>query len=817
MKKRNLLAYGLISICLLLCSKSTLAQTEFISQKEAESYLKKSIGTIRFAQNKGQLPETVLFAGTSAVGSFYFERNQLVFKSVILSKDSNKIVKNGTHNWAIKFENGNTNPKVEFKNIQSTKVNYISNGSNVMDVSVYNEVYIKEIYPGISLRLYSQNNKTLEFDWIVDSKADFNLIKMKFIGHENLFLNKNGDLLTALHNEEINFNDPVSFQVIDNIKVELNIDYKIDNDLVYFETKEEINPDFPLIIDPELRWGTLFDNNSTFLSWDGYLLSADVDPSLNVYVAGWFDSDFGATYVPGRFGYDSTYTSGQQDGLVIKFNPLATEVLKITFYGGSSGFDRFHAIDVSDDGTRVFLAGATTSALPSGSLTTSFDNTLDGGEDGLVLVMDNNLTNILYSTLIGGPGSNFERISTIRSLSNTSFVIGGIISDALPSNYILKPADSVTSNDEIYVAKFNSLNTLVFGTYCGGNSWEQFNDLEIASNGDVVFVGATDGTAGFPTLVNGVSSQTNIGIYDGLIAVVPANGGHFKMLSRVGGQQEDEIMGLCIGKNDTLFCSGRTTAYSSTSTFPLGTGASAANRFDIVYHSPFQPDGFVIKTPITGNSTGTDPYMATLFGGNGTDRGNCIANFKNRAVMIFGSTGSTDFPVKNTWFTGNFYDSTYNGVADMVFLGLDYDLKSNYFATYAGGSGEDYMGEGGAPMGSNHFMIIGDSIGLVATTTHSSSFTPKLLGNKYGTTPVWDTTHAAGGDDSYMIFEWLLEAPQPFIPETFGKIGNYIWLDADKDGQQDAGEAGLADVVVELFKDYNNDGDLNDASENIPY
>ena len=47
-------------------------------------------------------------------------------------------------------------------------------------------------------------------------------------------------------------------------------------------------------------------------------------------------------------------------------------------------------------------------------------------------------------------------------------------------------------------------------------------------------------------------------------------------------------------------------------------------------------------------------------------------------------------------------------------------------------------------------------------------------------------------------------------------LGDFVWRDDNKDGNQDAGEPGVAGIQVELYSDYNNDGDFLDAGENIP-
>ncbi len=43
-------------------------------------------------------------------------------------------------------------------------------------------------------------------------------------------------------------------------------------------------------------------------------------------------------------------------------------------------------------------------------------------------------------------------------------------------------------------------------------------------------------------------------------------------------------------------------------------------------------------------------------------------------------------------------------------------------------------------------------------------------------------------------------------------IGDYVWLDANRDGVQDAGERGIANVTVALYSDPDGDGDYSDGS-----
>src|ERR1044071_7330391 len=49
--------------------------------------------------------------------------------------------------------------------------------------------------------------------------------------------------------------------------------------------------------------------------------------------------------------------------------------------------------------------------------------------------------------------------------------------------------------------------------------------------------------------------------------------------------------------------------------------------------------------------------------------------------------------------------------------------------------------------------------------------------------------------------------PQPL------EIGNRVWEDLDRNGVQDPGELSIANVIVNLYMDRNNDNDFNDAGE----
>ncbi len=71
------------------------------------------------------------------------------------------------------------------------------------------------------------------------------------------------------------------------------------------------------------------------------------------------------------------------------------------------------------------------------------------------------------------------------------------------------------------------------------------------------------------------------------------------------------------------------------------------------------------------------------------------------------------------------------------------------------------------------------------------------------TTPISYSFHAYPGEN------WYEHTFFDFGVDYSGAVGDRVWNDADADGVQDAGETGLADVTVSLYRDTDNSGTLS--------
>jgi gliding motility-associated-like protein len=789
-----MMAFGL-AVQPVLAQAPAQAATKRLSKEQINKLVKETSNSISFIENKGQWDPNVKVAGNTNIGNMYITNDHIHFLSFEKEehegeeheesaedeeREAEELSHQEVHGWGIYLDGSNPDYTISKEKEMPTKYNYfVGESYHASNASSFGELTLNNIYNGIDLRIYSQHQHVMEFDWMVNAGADFNNIKMRFKGQEGLRIDEQGNLAVKLEFDEVKFDIPEAYQIIDGKKVMVKMAFDVKGDVATFKALSKIDNTHPLIIDPSLKWGTWFDNNSD--AFDEYIFAVDIDNQGNMYCGGNINvqltSGAGNYINPASlFGFSNTY-AGSVDGIIYELRFDGASILAITYFG-STADDRLYGLAMSPDKSRVFVSGKTDGTLPSGS-TTAFDNTRNN-TDGFVGVFNSTLSTLFYSTYLGDGGDEDEMVS-IRPLSNTSFVVGGTVNGSVPAtgtpDYIENAYDATYSGStEMYIAKFNNLNSLVFGTYIGGSGTEQLNDVQIFSDGAIAFSGSSGNSASFPALFNnaaqGVGSTT--GGLDGVLGVLPANGGTtVQMLSRFGGTSDDEFYGLTIDAFDTLYVTG----FTSSTNFYLGPNATG-NRFQTT--KGVGQDAFVGKFPRGGWASGSnDPWAATYFGGGDDDRGNTLRTYTPYALMIFGETQSTRYPFnKNLDDGGTFFDSTFNGGTwDIFYMVLGTDLKTQYFGTLIGGDRNDYIGQTGVPHGSNHFVVEGDSLICLGTTVHSRTLTP----NPVSASGVFDPTSGpdTDNDDLHLIFKWrigiLLNFDYGDAPSSYGNPNHVIF------------------------------------------
>jgi Beta-propeller repeat len=121
------------------------------------------------------------------------------------------------------------------------------------------------------------------------------------------------------------------------------------------------------------------------------------------------------------------------------------------------------------------------------------------------------------------------------------------------------------------------------------------------------------------------------------------------------------------------------TGWTSSSNFPCQT---ANTFFQGTYGGGWQ-EAFILKFDNSGNR-----IWSTYYGGTGADTGNCIATDSANNIFITGTTDSNNLPTQNA---GTFYQNSIGGGNIDVFI-LKFDnLGNRLWATYFGGSGDDFI------------------------------------------------------------------------------------------------------------------------------
>jgi Secretion system C-terminal sorting domain len=741
-------------------------------QTKVMQTLKKSSHSFQLIENRGQenLPKNIVAYFNTNQQAVFIEKNKIrvvVYDPNDAKKNQPKKfakekvvgIKNSRENlyhynsFTINFKGSNGFSELIKGKPLETQRSYFSGRSPekwITDIQSYSEITLKNIYPKIDIRIYNGENGQMEFDWIVWPGANTNDIKMKFDGQKHLMINNTGDIMIGLRLGNFKLRLPESYYSTPSGKEAADVKFTLHNkNEVRFKEDGKRNSSWPLVIDPELLWGTYFDGN--LATFDEYLFGLDFSSANNLlYCTGRINVQINSTYVAAITGAnDGTFSGGSTDVIIYALTKDGASVQYIT-YLGAGGVQEGYGISTSAN--RVFVCGFTNSATfpvtnGSGFTIAAFDNTKGTGNDGFVAVLSNKLDKLYYSSYMGGNGADICR--TIRARDdNTYYVSLSVGTTALPvaaPNYIVNAADATLANTEGWIGKFTGLNTLQFGTYVGGASTDDINDFQVLSNNDVVFTGNTGGiTEVNGTVANGAGSDVLFGRLK-----VPASGAtSFVVLDQFGAAGTDMGYGIINLGDSVSIIVGQASIG-----FPLGTGPYFDNTFGGGTY-----DAFIARI----KNDGTGGYKADFVGGNGFENLMAVRFIGiggKGAVFCFGTTQSTDLPVQN-FNTESFYSATKQTGYDMMFLICNITLDTKHFLSYAGGDADDYLGESGTPIGSNQlYFLTSDSTLFLGTTHHSTkaSLQPVLIGrgaadiNNFGIPAFDETREGSTVRDVYII------------------------------------------------------------------
>lgn len=398
---------------------------------------------------------------------------------------------------------------------------------------------------------------------------------------------------------------------------------------------------------------------STYLGGDAndYGEAIAVDSGGNAYVTG-FTADGTTVDFPSTAGAFQTVHHGTNDAFISKINSSGSALSYSTFVGGT---DQDSASDIAIDASgNAYIA---VNVLNGGGYPVTagaYDTTQNGSFDVAVTVLNSAGNALIYSTYIGGSGSDVG--ASIALDATGSVYISGLTINSATIYPVTSGAFQTTHNGghDVFVSRLSpSGSTLLYSTLIGGSGDDDGNGLALDQSGNVYVTGVTSATATTPFPTSPEAFQSfNAGAQDTFVVKL----GDLSVFGRAV-----DMTGTAIA-NTAVAMSGSRSGFMLTdaqgyfgfgdTVFGGGFSTSATNT---LYN--FTPNTFTVA-PLVGNTELT-------FVGRPTASGPTLA-FANVAGEVRSSVnaiplGNTSITLIDTVNPANSRTSTTNAVGKFNF------------------------------------------------------------------------------------------------------------------------------------------------------
>ncbi|MGA8617510.1 MAG: choice-of-anchor D domain-containing protein [Candidatus Sulfotelmatobacter sp.] len=572
------------------------------------------------------------------------------------------------------------NPNIIGEDPQPGKANYFIGRDPAKwhtNVPTYGRVRYKGVYPGIDL-VYYGNRQQLEYDFAISPGADPGLIKFEIAGASQIELDAEGNLVLQTGSGELHFQAPVIYQESQGSRVPVSGTYVVNDPTHVAFHVARYDSSKPLVIDPVLVYSTYLGG-----SGDDEPTGIAADSTGSIYVAGYTDSTDFPLATLGSLPAGSTHV------FVAKLDPTGSNLVYADYIGGNSQ-DYGYAL-VLDGANDVYVTGSTASSdFP---LVNPYQSTYPQGFDGFLTKISADGSSLLYSTYLGGEGSDEPYGLAIDGLGEV-VVAGNTTSTTFPVTNAYQSTASPNQGGVFgnygFLTKFSPDGSyLVYSTYLSGNSnvalncggspcwpspYSSINGVAVDSNG-IAYVAGITNTYNFPTTQTAYlttdSTQQN-----GIVGFV-------SKLSSAGALDYStyfyESSGLLTNLN-AIAVDGSGSAYVTGVAFSDGT-------FPITSTSICDPSvygsgcGYAFVTKF--DAAASTLLYSTFLGPNNSANPRAIALDANNDAYVVASTSSNSFVIVNSiepYASGN----------DLLLVEIDPLASTELFATYLGGSADEF-------------------------------------------------------------------------------------------------------------------------------
>lgn len=248
------------------------------------------------------------------------------------------------------------------------------------------------------------------------------------------------------------------------------------------------------------------------------------------------------------------------DVFITKLNPNGVLINCSTYLGGSNNDIGTSLILVNDN---TLLVLGTTISLNFPTTFNAFDMYNNGFKDIFLTQINNNFTDILYSSYIGGSNHDEPNSFCIDQIGNI-YITGYTESADFPTTSTAY--DTIyNGKKDVFLSKLNSdLYSLNYSTFIGGEEDDIGMDLCINNNNEVNLIGYSydnifDLTSnGYPMTYGAYDRVYNGGSYDCIISVINSIGTELLYSTYIGGTDQDTTSKILCTNNNILKIFGQT-------------------------------------------------------------------------------------------------------------------------------------------------------------------------------------------------------------------------------------------------------------------
>jgi len=432
-----------------------------------------------------------------------------------------------------------------------------------------------------------------------------------------------------------------------------------------------------------------------------------------------------------------------------------------------------------------------------------------------VLMSGNFDYDVDFSTYLGGTSPDKVRAITVDNAGNI-YITG---STRTPGTFPTTPGAydrTFAGIDDVFVAKLDPNGNTIWSTLIGGPNDERGAAIAVDDQGNVYIAGHAG--PGFPVTV-GAMQPTFQGYWNGsstgffktqnaFVAKLSPDGSQLIYSSYSGTGLAHHSMD--VDSNGDIYVAFEYTAGSSPSPPP-------ASWFNGAYQST--PRGGTDTGIMKISSDGSQVLWATYFGGSGDESiSSSIRVADNGDAYLMGSTTSADMPT-----TAGAHDRTLSGSHDFFLARFTAAGSNLAYATYLGGSGDEFVGQNNLAVDSQGNAFVGAWSGTNDYPTTAGAFQTTITGDHDSTVTKFSPTGQLLASTFYGGSGWELitgidvdAAGRPMITGTTKSANLPLSSDAHQTtlgGTKDAFVAKFSADLTELsYGSYHGGSYLEDSS-----